>query len=154
MRPLYIFDIDGTLSLLGERRKILDETASDRWDRFYEACGEDKPNIPVLRILNLLIEGGNEVWLFSGRRESCRNTTLEWLSSHVDLPMWGFYSDRIMLRPNGDSTKDDVLKESWLNNMLDVDRNRLVAVFDDRQRVVDMWRRNGITCFQVAEGQF
>jgi hypothetical protein len=25
---------------------------------------------------------------------------------------------------------------------------------DDRQRVVDMWRSNGLTCLQVAEGNF
>jgi hypothetical protein len=27
-------------------------------------------------------------------------------------------------------------------------------VFDDRSRVVEMWRKNGIKCFQVAEGNF
>ena len=34
------------------------------------------------------------------------------------------------------------------------DRERLVSVFDDRQQVVDMWRRNNITCFQCAKGDF
>lgn len=38
--------------------------------------------------------------------------------------------------------------------MLLVDRDRLVAVFDDRARVVRMWRKAGITCFQVAPGDF
>ena len=28
------------------------------------------------------------------------------------------------------------------------------VVFEDRKRCVDMWRRNGITCLQVAEGDF
>jgi len=28
------------------------------------------------------------------------------------------------------------------------------VVFDDRDRVVKMWRENGIRCFQVAEGNF
>jgi len=27
-------------------------------------------------------------------------------------------------------------------------------VFDDRQQVVDMWRANGLTTFQVADGNF
>jgi len=27
-------------------------------------------------------------------------------------------------------------------------------VFDDRQQVVDMWRQNDLTCFQVADGNF
>jgi hypothetical protein len=30
----------------------------------------------------------------------------------------------------------------------------LMAVFDDRDKVVAMWRRNGVACFQVAEGNF
>ena len=34
------------------------------------------------------------------------------------------------------------------------DRARLVMVFDDRDRVVNMWRRNGVVCAQVAPGDF
>ena len=49
---------------------------------------------------------------------------------------------------------DDVLKEGWLHQMEPGKRQRLVGVFEDRKCVVDMWRRNGVTCFQVAEGDF
>jgi hypothetical protein len=59
-----------------------------------------------------------------------------------------------MMRPIGDSRPDDVLKQEFLDRMLIVDRERLVAVFDDRDKVVAMWRRNGIACFQVAPGNF
>jgi hypothetical protein len=38
--------------------------------------------------------------------------------------------------------------------MLVDDRQRLVAAFDDRDRVVQMWRAAGVTCFQVAPGEF
>ena len=34
------------------------------------------------------------------------------------------------------------------------ERNRLTAVFDDRDKVVQMWRENGVPCFQVAKGDF
>ena len=30
----------------------------------------------------------------------------------------------------------------------------LFCVADDRQKVVDMWREIGLTCFQVAPGDF
>jgi hypothetical protein len=30
----------------------------------------------------------------------------------------------------------------------------IVCVFDDRQKVVDMWRDMGLTCMQVAPGNF
>ena len=48
-------------------------------------------------------------------------------------------------------TPDDVLKQNWLN---DLDKKDILCVFDDRQKVVDMWRNNGISCFQVAPGDF
>ncbi|WP_435575134.1 hypothetical protein [Burkholderia plantarii] len=35
-----------------------------------------------------------------------------------------------------------------------LDRRRIVAVFDDRDSVVAMWRDAGVTCFQVAPGEF
>ena len=40
--------------------------------------------------------------------------------------------------------------------MLDtfVDRNDVLMTVDDRQKVVDMWRAEGLTCFQVAPGDF
>ena len=65
------------------------------------------------------------------------------------------HSDGLLtMRQEMDYTPDDVLKESWLDNMLVDDRKRLVAVFDDRDRVVSMWRRRGITCLQVGAGNF
>ena len=33
-------------------------------------------------------------------------------------------------------------------------KDNVFAVFDDRNQVVDMWRSNGLTCFQVADGDF
>lgn len=48
---------------------------------------------------------------------------------------------------------DDIVKEEILLTKLVPDFN-VVAFIDDRKRVVDMWRRNGFTVFQVAEGNF
>ena len=48
--------------------------------------------------------------------------------------------------------KDSDLKQFWLDAHLNKDD--VFAVFDDRQQVVDMWRQNGLTCFQVADGDF
>ena len=48
--------------------------------------------------------------------------------------------------------KDSALKQMWLDTL--IDKDDVFAVFDDRQQVVDMWRSNGLTCFQVADGNF
>jgi hypothetical protein len=52
---------------------------------------------------------------------------------------------------------DDELKEEWLDaydlpGLLP--RDEILCVYDDRDKVVKMWRRNGLPCFQVAEGNF
>lgn len=46
------------------------------------------------------------------------------------------------------------LFDVYLGQFDPADRARLVAVFDDRSSVVTMWREHGVTCFQVAPGDF
>jgi hypothetical protein len=152
MNKLYIFDLDGTLCNIDHRRPILDDTSnSHRWDDFYEACDKDTPNQAVISTLHALWAADQDIWFFSGRSESVRRKTTVWLWSNTYLmPSW-FH---LMMRPIGDSRPDDVLKQEFLDNMLLEDRQRLVAVFDDRDKVVAMWRRNGVACFQVAPGNF
>ena len=152
MSNLYIFDLDGTLCNIDHRRPILDDKSnSHRWDDFYEACDKDTPNKPVVEAMQCLYAQGHEIWFCSGRSESVRWKTWDWLAMNTGLlPKWY----QIMMRPIGDSRPDDVLKQEFLDNMLLEDRKRLVAVFDDRDKVVAMWRRNGVACFQVAPGNF
>lgn len=153
MRPLYIFDLDGTLANINHRRHILDDkTDSHRWEKFEKACVNDSPNTPVVETLHALKACSRiDVWLFSGRSEAVRRDTVQWLWKHT--PLAG-NRDALMMRPIGDSRPDDVLKQEFLDRMLRIDRERLVAVFDDRDKVVAMWRRNGVPCFQVAPGNF
>jgi hypothetical protein len=56
------------------------------------------------------------------------------------------------MRKDGDFRADNVVKQEILD--AHIDKDRVLFVLDDRQQVVDMWRRNGLTCFQVAEGNF
>lgn len=152
-RPLYIFDLDGTLANLDHRKHHLEATDKEKWNRFYDACGGDIPILPVLSTLNRLILAGAEVWIFSGRSARVRQLTTDWLLPFVYLSNEEL-ALALVMRPEGDNRPDDELKQMFLDSMLEFDRQRLVAVFDDRQRVVDMWRRNGIPCFQVAPGDF
>lgn len=154
-RPLYIFDLDGTLALIDHRRNILDDKEDpNRWRRFYALCDKDEPNLSVLATMERLRHIGCEIWIFSGRSDEVRERTITWLAYHTSFLKYDLYGPMLQMREAGDHTPDDVLKEQWLVSMLPEDRERLVAAFDDRKRVVDMWRRNGVTCFQVADGGF
>lgn len=153
MRPLYIFDLDGTLSLAHHRQPILDNADDPhRWDKFYDACDKDAPNEPVILVMQQLRYFA-DVWIFSGRSARVRAKTVDWLAKHTSFTEWDLET-ALRMRDEGDYTADDVLKKQWLDAMLVDDRERLVATFDDRDRVVRMWRDNGLTCFQVAPGAF
>ena len=51
-------------------------------------------------------------------------------------------------------TADEELKKSWLLKYYPDYKNKIFCVLDDRDRVVKMWRDLGLTCFQVAQGNF
>jgi len=153
MKPLYIFDIDGTIALIEHRRHFLERECKNKWRDFYAACDKDLPNDPVIKTMERLRQSGAEIWFFSGRSSEVREKTVSWIAENTSF--MSFDLDAILvMRDEGDYTADDTLKRSWYENMLTEDKSRLVAVFDDRDRVVKMWRDVGVTCFQVADGEF
>lgn len=154
MKPLYIFDLDGTLALIDHRRHILDWEIPDKWHHFYAACDKDIPNEPVLTTMERLRASGADIWIFSGRSSEVRVKTIAWLAHHTSFMTHDLEGPMLTMRNEGDYTPDNLLKKQWLQSMLVDDRRRLVAVFDDRDRVVKMWRDSGVICFQVSEGEF
>lgn len=118
------------------------------WDAFHAACVDDTPIDAIIDVLACVRYNESDVWIWSGRMNTVSTETFKWLQDHH------IRFDQLKMRPAGDYTPDDQLKESWLKAMSPEDRARLVMVFDDRQRVVDMWRRNGVVCAQVAPGDF
>lgn len=151
-KALYICDIEGTIANLQHRMHHINTPDVPKdWDAFYAACDMDAPIRPVINTIVTLHWGGAEVWFWTGRRIEVMAETVTWLWRHVPIKV---ETHQLRMRPKGDHRNDNVLKQEWLNTMAPQDRSRLIAAFEDRQRVVDMWRANGVPCFQVAPGDF
>ena len=59
------------------------------------------------------------------------------------------------MRKAGDYRSDVEIKQELLDNWLTHHKKEeILRVFEDRKQVADMWRKNGITCYQVAEGNY
>lgn len=173
---MIVFDLDGTLALDAHRsgplhgpKPLSDET----WAAYFEACEGDEPNWPLVRILDQLLSHGEEVEVWSGRSASVALATARWFGKVFDgkqtmarlvrsspIP-WGLLLEddvlathlAVKMRHQSDRTNDHLLKQSWLS----ISRSRgkeVTLVFEDRQRVVDMWRAEGVVCCQVAPGEF
>jgi hypothetical protein len=147
MKPLYIFDLDGTLALIEHRRHMVEGENKD-WRGFFAACIDDEPYLAVTETLIILQESGADIWIWSGRSDEVEAETRLWLQAYGCL-----YSE-LRMRASGDHQPDEKLKAGWLASVSDNDRARIVAVFEDRDRMVKLWRDNGLACFQVAPGAF
>ena len=144
----YVFDIDGTLSKVGTRIECLNRTPKN-WDEFYERCGEDEPNEPIVAICRALIcYGVHHVWFLTGRRESCRRDTDFWLIKHHLEAYNG-----LIMRPDGDFRHDTIVKPE-LMAAAGLTPENVTAIFEDRNSMVEQWRKMGFTCLQVADGNF
>jgi hypothetical protein len=152
---MIIFDLDGTLADNRHRRWLvegLDRTGHKKdYDAFFDACPGDTPIVPVIKLFDTLADT-MELQIWSGRSERVRGLTIDWLNTHIS-GLYGWPSILTRMRPEKDNTPDDKLKERWLNEEL-AKGTVIDMVFDDRNKVVAMWRRRGIVCAQVAEGNF
>lgn len=144
-KNIIIFDLDGTLALIDHRRHFVDKSSGVKvdWNAFFEACDKDEPNTPVI-LANRLVTGYHII-ILSGRSEAVREKTIRWLARHE------VYYDELRMRAEGDYQPDETLKEAWLKQ---IGPDNIICVYDDRDKVVAMWRKNGVTCFQVAPGNF
>ena len=148
-----IFDLDGTLALIDKRRELSSKTNGKiDWDIFFDPKNIelDEPNHPIIKMAQLLKADGNRIVIFSGRSKGTKEATVEWLNK-FEVPF-----DVIKMRPTGKEfmfKTDDTLKQDWLDTLFP-DKSDIICVFDDRAKVVKMWRDNNLTCVQVAPGNF
>lgn len=143
-----VFDLDGTLADGAHRLHHIQKSPKD-WDSFFKDCVDDKPIEPMRALYNELARRNHLVAIWTGRSVAVYNETCEWLSKHRF-----FVSTSIRMRPEGVFTPDTELKETWLKEFRDETGEDIDLVFEDRKRVIDMWRRNGVVACQVAEGDF
>ena len=148
-----IFDLDGTLALIDARRKLATKpNGKMNWDIFFDPknIDLDLPNHAVIAMAQTLKAAGHRIIIFSGRSKATKDATNVWLKK-FNVPC-----DVLKMRPTSRDfmfMPDDKLKQMWLDNLF-ADKSDIICVFDDRQKVVDMWRDNGLTCMQVAPGDF
>lgn len=121
-----IVDVDGTLSN-SINRKVFD----------YKNCGDDfiiKPSrsIVVNQHHAWKYERRNKVFAMTGREDSCREETRNWLNA------WNTPIDSILMRTEGDHRKDTIIKKELYEHYIK-DRYNVLYVMEDRPSVMQMW---------------
>lgn len=146
-----IVDIDGTLADITHRLHLIAKP-KPRWPEFFDACDGDAPIKTVLKMVHSIRRGEpspgmeNRLIFCTGRPEHTRGKTRYWLHKQsLNGPLY--------MRADGDFREDSIIKRELLVRIREDGYDPVLAI-DDRKRVVDMWRAEGLVCAQVAEGEF
>lgn len=131
-----IVDIDGTLAHMGDRSPY-DPT------KYHE----DTVHAVIADIVVVYRSHGYEIIVCSGRDDDYYDTTAKWLTNNK-IPF-----DVLLMREAGDKREDSIIKKELYLRFIKP-KYDVHFVLDDRDRVVKMWREQGLKCLQVAEGDF
>ena len=145
MKKVVIFDVDGTIADVEHRRHFVN--GNNDWDSFRKETVNDTPVQWVCDIARHIAQG-DEVAFFSARNESERDITERQISEWI-----GDGHKGVFLRPDGDYRCDAEFKSELADRFEDIG-GQIDLVYDDRNKVVDMWRQRGTTVVQVADGDF
>ena len=133
-----IIDLDGTLSLFGDKNPYNRDFENDECNEVLKSIIKDmiyNRDDNCLTPLYLIIT--------SGRSDKFKEVTKQWLLSNEIFP------EKLYMRKEGDSRKDVIVKEEMFNEI--IMNYNIIAVFDDRNSVCRFWRSKGLTVFQVGD---
>ena len=144
-RNCFIFDLDGTICDVRHRRQYV-ATKPRNWDAWNAGLVNDKPHRAVQMVYQALRSSyETDLIIVSGRSDDYMNQTVNWLTDNE------IFFDEIYMRKYKDHRDDSVVKGEIADEILKT--HNILGVFDDRQRVVNMWIERGIWVFDVGQGQ-
>jgi predicted kinase len=132
----YLCDIDGTVAIMNDRKPF-------DWEKVYK----DKPNLPVIKVIQTLSQNKNNKIIFlSGRDDICKQMTKEWINKYIGFAIEDI---TIYMRKNQDMRGDETVKAEIYNQEI-YNKYNVLGIFDDRPKVCRMWRQLSLTLFQIG----
>lgn len=145
-----ICDIDGTLADNSHRNHLvtnLEEGQKKDWKEWYARMGEDKVRLEVQKQIIDEYNSGKTIILVSGRSANWKKETEDWLhKNYLTFPF------TLIMRGENDHREDTLVKQDILNTYFK-DKQVISKVYDDRPRVIRMWRENGLEVVDVGDGK-
>src|SRR5208337_3739023 len=148
-QKVVIFDMDGTMADQTVRRQYIEGEHKD-YELYYSYVNVlgDTPIQTVIDWCNACYADKLIVLVVSGRpADRGSDATVDWLH------MYNVNYHRLFMRPSGDFRDDDIIKQEILDKILKwINKDQILFAVDDRPRIIRMWKKNGIKCYDVGEG--
>jgi hypothetical protein len=139
-----VVDIDGTLADMGKGQP--GRRGPFEWSR----VGEDTPIAPIVELVNVFRDHDYRIVFVSGRSGECYAETRHWLMRYAGA----LAGDKLYMRPRDQPNRPDNEVKRELYERYIAPLGEVFLVLDDRDKVVQMWQSLGLTCLQVAAGDF
>ncbi len=137
--PVVVFDLDMTLYDESPRAKY---RINNDLDTYFSLCDQDKPIQAIVDILLDYHQRGYEIWIVSGRYEPLALEKTINALKRDNIPYHG-----IKLRGKGNYVPDYVLKPAWMAKYIGLER--IEKVYDDQDRVIEGFRKKGLSVVDV-----
>lgn len=134
-----IVDLDGTVAERDPIQPFDDSTIIWR-----------QPMKSIIELVLDLYACGYGIVFVTGRKYNTRPKTIMWIETHMMLEENDYH---LFMRGDNDNRADHEIKlQIWEDCIKD--KFSIKFVLDDRDQVVKMWRAQGLTCLQPADGNF
>ena len=136
-----IVDLDATLAFNTQGRPFWGSGCA-------EGICKDSLDFRMQELIHSICNNGECAFIaLTGREDlpEIRKATLDWLDTN-----W-LYPTELIMRPKGDFSKGDECKLNLYNKFI-TDKYNIIAVIEDSQKCVDMWRSLGLLCLQPNSG--
>lgn len=90
---------------------------------------------------------GVRVLFFSGRKEKARVHTVQWLNN-----LFPDINYDLLMRKDDDARKDFIVKYEMFQHEVEDEGLNVLAVFDDRPQVTDLWNTLGLPLYSLSKG--
>jgi len=139
-----IIDIDNTLCNSNPRFQLATKpNGKIDWDIAHIPAYiiVDEPFYPMIDLVKHYKKRGVEVILLTGRPESVREVTNEWLAKY------GVEYDQLIMRSWEDNfLKAPIYKKKMYEKYI---QSNVICAYDDDEKIIDMWVELKIPCFKV-----
>jgi len=129
-----VFDVDGVLADVRHRLHFLERRPKD-WQGFFAAMDDDAPLDAGITMAADLAQTGCSIVYLTGRSESYRSLTTQWLSRN------GLPAGQLVMRPNHDRRPARLFKPQALQRI--AEGGFVVMIVDDDLAVIDALRLAG-----------
>lgn len=151
-QKVIIVDLDGTLCDTSNRTVFVKGPGKKDWKSFFAGIKDDPLREDVAAMIMADLKPDTHVILVSGRPENYREVTMNWLAEMGQKYQHEFPSFvTLLMRRQDDNRDDDIVKREIYEKYLK--HTNVVKVFDDRPRVIRMWRELGLEVEDVGTGE-